>query len=439
VDPVRRPAYMKTRRTLLATFAAATVAMLVLAGAALAAVFSNSSPISIPGSGQATPYPATTEVSGLSGTVTDVNVTLHGMRHTAPDDVEALLVGPGGQKVLLMTDVGGGGDLNGIELTLDDEAAGTLPDSAQISAGSYKPTRGTGGLGLSSPAPAGPYSTSLSAFDGAEPNGTYSLYVFDDAARDAGQVAGGFSLDVQTGTAGPRELLPDLGMAPIANIQVQPGGQVASEPTDAQDRLLRFSTTIVNVGAGDFEVSGERPDTGTTDMVTTQRIYDSAGGFSDRPTNATFFYSGDGHNHWHVRDLEDYTLLRLSDLSLAVGQGEKMGFCFYDNVEYGAEPGTEKYGPGCSNGQPNLLEVTMGLQRGWGDRYAATTHGQFIDITGVPDGEYRLRVEADGSDRFLEEIENNNSTWVDLRITGETAEDTVVEVLAYGPSSPPTG
>jgi hypothetical protein len=169
----------------------------------------NSSPISIPDSGRATPYPATVNMSGLSGTITDVNVTLHGVRHTWPDDLSILLVGPAGQKVILMSDVGGWYWLNGEKLTLDDEAPGKLPDSTQITAGSYIPTRGTisGGstaspASLPSPAPAGPYGTSLSTFDGADPNGTYSLYVFDDAARDMGQIAAGFSLDIKT-TANP--------------------------------------------------------------------------------------------------------------------------------------------------------------------------------------------------------------------------------------------
>jgi hypothetical protein len=157
-----------------------------------------SASISIPSQGQATPYPATVNVSGLSGTITDLNVSLKGVSHTFPDDIEALLVGPGGQKVMLMADVGGGGDLNGVDLTFDDEAAGGLPDSAQMRTGTYKPTQGTGtgSVTISAPAPAGPYGTSLTAFDGADPNGTYSLYVIDDSKNDLGQISGGFSVDI---------------------------------------------------------------------------------------------------------------------------------------------------------------------------------------------------------------------------------------------------
>jgi hypothetical protein len=227
--------------------------------------------------------------------------------------------------------------------------------------------------------------------------------------------------------------LPDLSMAQLADIQIQ---------NTSTQKQLRFSTTIVNVGAGPFELTGRRPDTNTTEMTTTQRIYNSVGDYRDRSTAATLFYSGDGHNHWHVRDLEDYELLRLDASGnvvepAVVEEGQKVGFCFFDNVDYGSsEP--ESY-RGCENGNPGALRVTMGLSRGWGDKYGLGTVGQYLDITGLADGRYRLLVKADGdsvdgSDRFLESDETNNSTWATLQITGNT-----VTVLEYGPSAPPVG
>jgi subtilisin-like proprotein convertase family protein len=193
------------------------LAMLVASGVALAATttFANSFPIQIPrsdsdGGGLADPYPSQMNVQGLSGNVTDVDLKLNGYSHNFPDDVGVLLVGPQGQKTLVMSDAGFDVDVSNVNLTFDDEAIGPLPDSSKITTGTYKPTRGTPDQGTNqvpasfpSPTPAGPYATNLSAFDGSNPNGTWNLYVLDDSAGDVGQLASGWSLDITTGSANP--------------------------------------------------------------------------------------------------------------------------------------------------------------------------------------------------------------------------------------------
>jgi subtilisin-like proprotein convertase family protein len=201
-------------RRMLVVLGLATAVGLVVAGPATAGTFSNTASITINDStetqcdvvGTATPYPSDIAVSGLTGTVSSVTVTLTGLSHTFPDDVDVLLVGPQGQKVLLMADSGGGSDLDNVNLTFDDAASNSLPDSDQIVTGTYKPTIGTtnGAEGCDhpadfpSPAPAGPYDSALSAFSGTNPNGTWSLYVIDDASADSGSISGGWSLTITT-------------------------------------------------------------------------------------------------------------------------------------------------------------------------------------------------------------------------------------------------
>src|SRR4026209_1025593 len=72
---------------------------------AIGATFVNPTPITIQvpgGPPGVNPYPSTITVSGVSGTITDVSFTLYNLSHTYPDALDILLVGPGGQKVLLM-------------------------------------------------------------------------------------------------------------------------------------------------------------------------------------------------------------------------------------------------------------------------------------------------------------------------------------------------
>jgi hypothetical protein len=213
------------------------------------------------------------------------------------------------------------------------------------------------------------------------------------------------------------DLLPDLGMARLADLKI--------EKTPDGRKLLRFSSIVVNVGDGPIEVHGQRPDTVISTMTTTQRIFDDAGGHRDVPTDAVMYFGGDGHDHWHLRDLESFRLERLRKGS-KVGTGAKHGFCFFDNYRYGS--GQDPYYHGC--GHSGDLQVTMGLSVGWGDLYRYTLPDQYIDITGLGRGRYRLEGTADADNWFLESDESNNSTWVDIRIRHGRA-----KVLGYKPTA----
>ena len=170
--------------------------VVLTAGPAAATVFSSAAAITIPVNGVAAPYPSPITVSGLSGTIVDVNVNLTGMNHTFTSDIDILLVGPAGQKVVLMADVGANLDLVGVNLTFDDAAAASLT-AAQVVSGTFKPSvlAGGGFIGVP-PAPLPPYGTTLAGFNATAPNGTWNLFVYDDAGGDSGSISGGWSLDI---------------------------------------------------------------------------------------------------------------------------------------------------------------------------------------------------------------------------------------------------
>ncbi len=163
-------------------------------------LFANSDPITIVDNNTARPYPSTITVAGVHGTVTKATVTLIGLSHPFPDDIQMMLAGPGGTKsVVLMANVGGGGAnqvLSNVRLTFDDAAAASIPDASAIVSGSYKPTQFPP-VSFPAPAPSAPGGT-LSVFNGQAPNGTWSLYVLDDTAPDAGSISGGWLLSLET-------------------------------------------------------------------------------------------------------------------------------------------------------------------------------------------------------------------------------------------------
>lgn len=221
---------------------------------------------------------------------------------------------------------------------------------------------------------------------------------------------------------------PDLGMARLSDVYltISPGGQ----------KQLRFSATIVNVGAGPFELAASRSDTSEAFSVS-QRTYNSDGSSSLASTpGASLVFGGDGHNHWHVNALERYELRRL-DNGVKVGTAAKSGFCFFDTGAYrslaGAPANAVYTNAGC--GGATSLSVMMGLSVGWGDTYPWTLPDQFIDVSSLDSGKYRLYAEADPNGWFGESSRQNNATWVDLALTTSRKGTSKMRILGYGPSA----
>jgi len=175
--------------------------------------------VAIPPFGAGTPYPATLAVSGIAGPVTKVTATLNDLSHTYPGDLDILLVGPGGQKTMLLSDCGGSFGLVSVTLTLDDQASSVLPSFSQITSGAYKPTDYSSGDAMPTPAPAGPYGTSFSVFQDVNPNGTWNLFINDDATGDFGNLAGGWSLNITAMVLPPPLLLhAEMGAADMVHL-----------------------------------------------------------------------------------------------------------------------------------------------------------------------------------------------------------------------------
>ncbi|MEY2489062.1 MAG: hypothetical protein QOC70_1004, partial [Verrucomicrobiota bacterium] len=189
--------------------------------------FSNPASISIPDSGPGAPYPSNISVA-LGGAITKVTVRLNNLSHTFPADIDILLVGPGGQNAIIMSDVGGGDDVTGVTLTLDDAATVSMP-GALLTTGTYTPTNTGTGDTWPAPAPAPSGGSLLSVFNGTNPNGTWSLYVVDDAAADLGSFAGGWELTITTNSGcGTPTPTPSATMTPIATPTLPPPSPTAT-------------------------------------------------------------------------------------------------------------------------------------------------------------------------------------------------------------------
>ena len=195
--------------------------------------------ISIPSSGASTPYPSTLVVAGLPASIGHLRVRLNAVSHTFPADIDALLVGPGGQKVMLMSGAWNAFSSSPATLTFEDGAQRPPLLGAPVT-GTYSPANYSE---TSFPAPAGPYGTALSAFNGTNPNGTWSLYVFDNSGGDSGTISG-FSLVFSAPTD---DYLPSSGQLvfPIGG----PATQTVSVPINGDGTTEGNETFVVNLSA----------------------------------------------------------------------------------------------------------------------------------------------------------------------------------------------
>ena len=189
-------------------------------------------------------------------------------------------------------------------------------------------------------------------------------------------------------------------------------------------KLMRFSTAIANAGDGPVELLA-----GETNPDGTQKVYQRLYNFdwdtrvytvnSDRLAGNFIYHAG--HNHLHFEGYAEYRLL--TNVNGEVGGpayrsdgtevlGEKVGFCLINVTTYNANhPGynTSPSGYGCGNRQ--------GISVGRADVYSSGLDAQWVDVTGVPAGQYFLEVTLDVGGAVQESDETNNTIRVPVTIS----------------------
>ncbi|MDN4614723.1 lysyl oxidase family protein [Leifsonia sp. F6_8S_P_1B] len=166
--------------------------------------------------------------------------------------------------------------------------------------------------------------------------------------------------------------------------------------------LLRFASALVNHG-GMLHLVGEPVKPRADGRAVQQRIYGDgvvylheAGSFVYHPT----------HRHIHFGDFERYDLL--AEDGTVVRTSDKISFCLTDLWRVEGSP------PKSGDAFLNLAILRcdaqeQGVNSGIGDYYGPRLPDQWIDVTGVPSGKYRLRLTLNPEHRLLESDLTNNS------------------------------
>lgn len=221
--------------------------------------------------------------------------------------------------------------------------------------------------------------------------------------------------------------LPDLEMAPIYGLTINTNRKGL--------KRLRFGTRAFNVGAGPLEVHGRTRD-GKVMRDVVQRIYNGQGGRREvRPSKMSMFWAGDGHNHWHIERFISMELYKVGQLA-KTRRVRKLGFCLLDLVKSSNPPPnaapTRGYPFDTCGKSVQVDSTTMGISVGWADDYFPTTTYQWIDVTTLIKGVYRLCAKVNPVGAWRESSALNNFYWHDIYVDpGES----LVEVRRSGRSA----
>ncbi len=182
---------MRMTNAFASALCATAVAMTVAAAPAAAQNFTNPGTIALVDETETT---SVINVSGVTGTVTGLTLSLNGLTHTYPDDlVFGVYSASQNLGLVFFSNAGGSADVNNITLSFNDLATSQLPQFSQLTSGTYLPSN------------YGEYTfnafnnaDSFSDFFSGNVNGAWTLYALDTAAGDTGSVVNGWSLNFTT-------------------------------------------------------------------------------------------------------------------------------------------------------------------------------------------------------------------------------------------------
>ena len=218
-------------------------------------------------------------------------------------------------------------------------------------------------------------------------------------------------------------LLPDL----VSCQHDYSVAEVVVAPDGTELHALRFAGFVTNLGDGPLDLKGNpqlADDADLTSHDVWQRALTVGGDWVNLTKPPLKFERVDGHGHFHLKGIVEFSLWDTSG-TVEIRSGAKVGFCLVD-VEERADlhpnPGPQRYrlwdpdNHFCQSGRPGATNLHMGISEGWQDIYSFAAPFQWIDVSNVRPGYYRVGQRVDPDNIIVESDETNNGLALSQRL-----------------------
>ncbi|MGN6377354.1 MAG: lysyl oxidase family protein [Gaiellales bacterium] len=201
--------------------------------------------------------------------------------------------------------------------------------------------------------------------------------------------------------------------------------------------FLDFGATIWDAGQAPMDVEGFRIP-GTNTMKAYQYFFRHGKAVGRAPAGTMQFDSSPSEQEWHFEQFAGYSLLDRTKTQVV--RSRKVGFCLaptdpIDLLIRGAVWQPYSIGLQGACGYATSLWTRETLPSGWGDTYFQYLPEQSFNITGLPNGIYYIKIQANPLGQ-IHEVDRTNDTRLRLVVLGGVPGHRTVRVPAWNGLDP---
>jgi hypothetical protein len=200
--------------------------------------------------------------------------------------------------------------------------------------------------------------------------------------------------------------------------------------------VYQFTGALPNIGVGALEIREVTHPNNVQDVY--QRIFQTQGPVNEVLIGSFPDAASIPPRHLFLPGIAQYnlrTVLPGGGVGPVVKSNDKTSMAVVDSRAYD----TSLPGAPATSFYSSISAAILGISIGWADVYPPSLPGQWVEATGLADGQYWFEVIADPYDRIQELNENNNTTRILVNLVvpepqilpGDYNDDDVVNAVDY--------